>query len=55
MEIKDRPVCVCGEKMTLVEYEGYYDEFKYWACYECDLDDKIQDMNPDETQRGAYA
>lgn len=27
-----RPTCSCGKKMLLKEFEGYYDEFRYFEC-----------------------
>lgn len=55
-EIKptDRPTCACGEKMELIHYKGYYEEFKYWRCDECEIDDKMQDLDGDYSERGAY-
>ena len=33
-----RPTCSCGEKMIVVNYKGYYDEFSYFSCANCELD-----------------
>lgn len=50
----ERPICSCGEKMTLVKFKGYYDTFSHWACYECSLNEKIQEAKPDKIVKGAY-
>lgn len=50
-----RPTCSCGVKMKLIEYSGYYDGFKYWACENCDLENQLDEYDSDEKYRGAYA
>lgn len=50
-----RPLCVCGCKMKWVSYRGYYDEFKYWQCDNCKLDDEIKAYETDDGWQGAYA
>lgn len=50
-----RPVCSCGAKMKLIEYVGYYDSFNYWRCDNCDLGNKIQNIEADKGEKGAYA
>lgn len=52
---ESRPTCSCGAKMDIIEYTGYYDDFKYWRCDECDLDDKIQNAEADTKESGSYA
>lgn len=51
-----RPVCSCGVKMKLVEYKGYYEEFRYWECNNCNLDIEIQDrkIKTDKEWLGSY-
>jgi hypothetical protein len=55
VKFENRPRCSCGVKMKLVEYRGYYDEFNYWCCDNCDLDRDIQDMKTDRQEKGSYA
>lgn len=52
-----RPTCSCGVKMKLVEYRGYYEDFRYWDCENCKLDDEIQNnkTQADKTWFGSYA
>lgn len=50
-----RPICSCGVKMKLVKYSGYYDEFMHWSCDNCDLENKLDEYEPDDKYRGAYA
>jgi hypothetical protein len=50
-----RPTCSCGVKMKLVEYEGYYDGFRYWICENCDMENKLYNYEPDDKLKGAYA
>ena len=47
-----RPTCSCGTKMTFVQYKGYYDEFCYWQCEVCDVEDEFA---ADDTEKGSYA
>lgn len=54
LKFEDRPVCSCGVKMKLVEFKGYYENFNYWRCDNCDLDDRMQKMKPDKVDKGAY-
>lgn len=54
-EFVNRPICSCGVKMKLVEYNGYYEGFKYWKCESCELDDKMQDMESYTKGKGSYA
>lgn len=50
---EDRPTCSCGRKMTIVEYDGYYETFKYFECGYCEVDpDKYK---ADDYTKGAYA
>ena len=49
-----RPKCSCGVKMKLVEHRGYYDRFNYWRCDNCELDDKIQNFEADQSEKGGY-
>lgn len=51
-----RPVCSCGVKMKLIEYAGYYEEFRYWDCENCDQGREIQDrkLKADKSWKGAY-
>ena len=48
-----RPTCSCGEKMIVVNYRGYYDEFSYFSCATCELD--ADDYEPDGDWSGDYA
>lgn len=49
---EDRPTCSCGEKMTIVEYVGYYETFSYFYCGECEIDP--DNYEADERIRGSY-
>ena len=53
-EITDekRPVCSCGNKMDIVEFNGYYDEFNYFECSKCELD--ADDYKSDKEHYGQY-
>lgn len=53
IEEKDRPTCSCGEKMVIVEYNGYYDQFKFFDCYNCTI--APDDYEADDIITGAYA
>lgn len=55
IKFEKRPMCSCGVKMKLINYMGYYDSFKYWRCDNCKLDNEIQNIKEDETERGCYA
>lgn len=57
IKFKQRPTCACGDKMSLVEYNGYYDSFRYWECNQCEIDEEIQNENirADREWIGAYA
>ena len=35
---EDRPTCSCGRKMTITEFKGYYDSFKFFECGHCKID-----------------
>lgn len=48
-----RPTCSCGEKMHIVEFKGYYDEFNYFECGKCEVD--ADDYKPDDERRGQFA
>ena len=48
-----RPTCSCGEKMTIVQYKGYYDKFSDFSCTKCELD--ADDYEPDSDWVGHYA
>lgn len=45
-----RPVCSCGNKMDVVRFSNYYDEFNYFECSECELDPDY--YAPDFENRG---
>ena len=45
-----RPTCSCGQKMIVVKFTNYYDEFNYFECDSCDLDP--DDYQEDDEQRG---
>jgi hypothetical protein len=45
--IKQRPTCSCGEKMKFVEFQGYYNSFWYWDCDKCDIQDNMEQYEPD--------
>jgi len=58
-EIRDhqRPVCpMCDERMTLIRYIGYYDEFNYWDCWtdNCKMSDLTDELKPDYEGKGMY-
>lgn len=48
-----RPTCSCGERMIIVQYNGYYDEFNYFICTNCELD--ADDYESDNGWLGTYA
>ena len=48
-----RPTCSCGEKMIVEKYRGYYDEFSYFSCTNCELD--ADDYEPDDDWVGSYS
>lgn len=50
-----RPICSCGVKMKLIEYRGYYDGFRYWACENCDIEKEMDQYEPDDDWSGGYA
>ena len=52
---KDRPTCSCGEKMQLKDYQGYYDDFKYWECDNEDCDLNVDNLEADDKLMGSYA
>lgn len=31
-----KPVCICGNKMVLVEYKHYYGNERFWDCHNSD-------------------
>lgn len=41
--------------MKFVEYQGYYDSFWYWDCDNCNLNDEMENCEPDTSWKGAYA
>lgn len=43
--------------MRLIQYKGYYDEFKYWSCRneDCNLENDLVIYESDEVHMGAYA
>lgn len=53
--IEKRPTCSCGEKMSLIKHVGYYDEFMFWCCFACSLDNELDKYEPDDKFKGAYA
>lgn len=46
-----RPTCSCGERMIVVQYKGYYDEFNYFGCTNCKLD--VDDYEPEGEWSGS--
>lgn len=54
MEIINRPVCICGSPMRLVLYRGYYDQFRYWACYSCNIQNEMYKYKVDEKVQGEF-
>lgn len=58
MNIKQKPKCNCGLDMVVIEFKGYYDNFKFWGfddkC-ECTKNIRVRDFEADETIMGAYA
>ena len=52
-----RPTCSCGVKMKLVEYRGYYEEFRYWDCDNCKLNNVMDKraIKADKIWSGSYA
>lgn len=53
IKVENRPTCSCGRKMTIVEYEGYYEKFNYFDCGYCEVDP--DDYKADDYTKGAYA
>ena len=54
-----RPVCVCGDKMVLVQYEHYYGEARFWDCdnKNCQMNDGKEYMyscDPDRIDDSDY-
>lgn len=51
-----RPICSCGVKMKLIEYKGYYEEFRYWECQNCTLEKEMRnvEIKADITWKGSY-
>lgn len=54
IKFEKRPICSCGTKMKLLSYKGYYDSFNYWRCDNCELDNQIQNIEPDKGEKGSY-
>lgn len=54
IKFENRPICSCGAKMKLVKFIGYYEEFNYWRCDNCELDKKMQKIEADKIEKGAY-
>lgn len=54
VKFQDRPTCSCGVKMKLIKYVGYYDEFKYWRCDNCNLNENLDDYKEDFIWGGQY-
>lgn len=58
MPADKKPICpFCGEKMILVEFQGYYEGFRYFECDndECDVRYEMDKYQPDDTWKGSYA
>ena len=55
IKFENRPKCLCGAKMKLIKYVGYYDSFVYWECDNCDIQDKMNKAEPDDVWKGSYA
>lgn len=53
IKFKDRPICVCGCKMKLIKYKGYYESFNYWACDNCKED--LEKKECDSEWNGNYS
>lgn len=54
VKFENRPTCSCGVKMKLVSYRGYYDEFNYWGCDNCNLERDMQKLKSDKEEKGGY-
>ena len=54
IKFEKRPLCSCGTKMKLVKFKGYYEEFNYWRCDNCNLDNEMQKIEADTTDKGRY-
>lgn len=53
-----RPICPsCGVKMKLIQYKGYYEEFRYWECENgiCEINNEKERVEPDYAWKGSYA
>lgn len=56
--MKQKPKCSCGLDMIVIEYKGYYDNFKFWGFDEkcrCTKGIRVRDFEPDKIKMGAYA
>lgn len=57
VKISDRPTCSCGSKMKLIQYTGYYDDFRYWKCDNdnCLITAELSMFEADRVWKGGYA
>ena len=56
--MKNKPKCHCGLDMIVIEYQGYYDSFKFWGYDEkckCTKNIRVRDFEPNKIVKGAYA
>lgn len=54
----EKPKCACGKEMKVVQYNGYYDSFKYWEFHEdckCPNACEVEDFQADLSWKGDYA
>lgn len=53
-----KPKCRCGLDMVVIEYDGYYDKFRFWgfdrACA-CTKGVRVRNITPDAYDVGSYA
>lgn len=52
-----KPKCKCGIEMIAIEYQGYYEKFKFWGfsnrC-KCTKKIRVRDCRPDNVSVGAF-
>lgn len=53
-----KPKCRCGMDMVVIEYDGYYDRFRFWGfdrdCT-CTKGVRVRHLTPDVYDVGSYA
>lgn len=50
----NKAICACGSEMKVVNYEGYYDSFKYLECVNQDCT-YLDTVDADRNDKGSYA